>query len=163
VDINVNNHRYTGGDNMRMPSSSKKSVPKDTSFHDRMKTAMKMADITSQAALMRHLKINRGTAHKWWHGLTGVKTMRAVDLFKIAAGLKVSPTWLLTGEGPMLPGKRLSADEHRVLEVFNAFTPEREDWRDNWVSAGIKQLQLLDLEPSNSNPFPKVNKIKNLQ
>lgn len=137
-----------------MPRKIHDPAPKDPGFHRRLHAACKLADVQDQTQLMRRLKINRQTAHKWWHGQSSPEKMRAVDIFRIADGLKVSARWLLDGGGQMLPGKRLTPDEHQVIEIFNSFKPENQGWRDDWVSEGVRRLERLNLSPTLSNPFP---------
>lgn len=116
--------------------------------------ALKKEAIRSQAELMRKLKVSRQVANKWWNGQTATDMIRAVDLFKIADGLRVSIRWLLTGKGSMLPGLRMTPEQHRALEIFNSFTEEHKGWRDDWLTEGVRRLERLNLKPSISNPYP---------
>lgn len=137
-----------------MPRTRKAVVSVDPEFHDRMRRAWTLAGVANQAQLMRRLKISRQLAHKYWHGLTGRDTIRAADLYHIAKTLNASQSWLLTGVGQMFPGRRLTAEQLRVIEIYDAFPKEHEKWRDGWVSDGVTVLERLGLKPSKHLPYP---------
>ena len=126
-------------------------VPKKTSFTERLHDAMVRQGLRGPVQLGLKLGVNKQTASKWINGETRI--LSAVDLFKIADGLKVRPRWLLTGDGPMDNIQRPSAEEQQALEVYRTLPPH---WREDWVADGRRTLEKLTLPPSAANPYPKV-------
>lgn len=119
-------------------------APVNPEFYERFHAACRKQGIFNQADLMRALKINRQTAHKWWHGMTDPENMRASDGFRIADGLNISMRWLLKG-GPegMAQRPQITTDQFRVLEIYDQFGEDHAQWRDDWVSDGVRRLELL--------------------
>lgn len=69
-----------------------------TTIADRLKVALNMRGV-SQRALAKHCGTSAAAVSLWLNGST--KSLSAPNAIKAADLLKVSVTWLMTGEGPM--------------------------------------------------------------
>ena len=128
--------------------------PLDPHFHERLRRAMGAALVYSQVDLMKKLKISRSLANKYWNGQIYASKIRAADLYRIADKLGCSFSWLLTGSGSPTKGRRLGPEEHRVLNILDAFPREHYQWRDAWIKNGEDTLTNLGIKPSTLYPYP---------
>ena len=67
-------------------------------FTERLGLALKQSG-HKKTDIGRALKVTRATVHNWFAG--NIKEIKGYNLIALANFLKVSPTWLGTGEGAM--------------------------------------------------------------
>lgn len=121
-------------------------------FADRIKDAAKVFGIRTPAEFSRFIGVSPQTGYKWWAGQT--PNISAQDLFRIQKKLKVRAGWLLEGEGPRHRSDHPTPDEQRVLEIYRAFKPEHEEFRETWVNQGAQLAESLAKVPSLAIPYP---------
>lgn len=138
----------------RKPGSAK-GVPKpqtrvvDPGFPGRLRAAMELRPGVGVPQLALEA---RCTGAVLWNYLNGKnRAPEALLLFAIADALRVSPRWLLTGNGDIHAVESISPEEARALNTFNQLKPAQ---RDLWISQGegLRRLQ-EPAEPSSANPF----------
>lgn len=78
------------------------------------------------------------------------KTMTAINIFKAAKLCRVSPHWLATGEGSMVPPPSYSVMAMDVAKLFDAIAPEK---RERAYSLILQMLQ-FDRWPRLEEPAP---------
>lgn len=147
TDTVVNNNLNPILDNVDMPKRTNRTA---TPFGKRVQGAAALVGAATPISFARRLLVSPQTAHKWWMGDT--PHISAADLLKIADSLNVSGRWLLTGKGSPVKRDAITPDEIRVLDIYRNLPAE---WRDDWVSQGVKIVERLGTTPSKANPFPK--------
>lgn len=145
VDTVVNSRVSKFGNNL--------GVSKKETFTDRLHDTAKLYGVSKPAEFSRFMRVSPQTGHKWWTGRTA--NLRARDLYRIADKLKVRGRWLLDGVGPMRATDYPDPDEQRALDLYRAFQPQHEKWREDWLAQGSSTLQNLTQPPSTAVPFPK--------
>ena len=86
---------------------------------DRLKLALNASKLGSQRQLALQAKLRPATITRWMQGET--KTIRQTDLEAVARVLDVSPDWLRTGEGEMIP---MEPSRVHVTEAQSFYTIE---------------------------------------
>lgn len=115
--------------------------------------ACHLKGIRTPTEFSRRLNVSKQTAQKWWHGLTRADTIRGVDVHNISTVLNVSMFWLMFGGDFSSKRRQLNDAEHYALELCAAFPDEHSKWRDDWLSDGVRRLELLGLRPP-KKPHP---------
>lgn len=127
---------------------ARKSETAAVELGKRIKEAAKLLGALGPVEVGKKLGVNKQTASKWLKGQT--KIMSADDLFMIAGKLNVSPRWLFTGKEPRYEATPATENEQRVLQLYRDLP---EEWRDDWVSNGVKIQQNLKVKATVGNPF----------
>ena len=94
-----------------------------TPFIDRLLRAAKHAGVgESQSAIADSLDVARQTVNRWFKG----GEPNAEQTFSIARAWRVSPEWLKSGVGDMLPspGDGLSLEERDLIRNYRSATPQ---------------------------------------
>lgn len=97
-------------------------------FNDRLKSAARHAGVEwSQTAVAKSLGYSKQTVDRWF----GPGEPKPAQIFSIAELWKVSPRWLATGAGPMVPttadeAHAKDAREEMILLLFRGLTPEQQ-------------------------------------
>lgn len=120
----------------------------------RIKMARKMAGLTTQAALLKHIPDWRPSRIGNYEA--GISMPGPDDILKIAQATSSSPCWLMFGIGPIRPNHRdLQAIRHQNL--CNSYDEIK--LRKNSMPVFIKALDLSkqDLEKYIDNPFRPIS------
>lgn len=96
-----------------------------STFLERLQAAaLREGVMPTQAEMAKSLGLNRQTVYRWWHGTTPEMSM----ITRIAIQWSVSPTWLLTGQGPMVPippTADLSREEKDIIRIYRTAQPTK--------------------------------------
>lgn len=93
-------------------------------FAGRIRLAMAVRGITSEAELSRRCGESRQTVNRWLRG--HADSMRAQSFMRLALALNVNGVWLALGQSNMTRPITLSADESQLIELFRASSPEQQ-------------------------------------
>lgn len=85
---------------------------------DRLKEAMALAGVPSQAELSRLARLRPNTITRWIHGTTA--SPRENDLGVVCSVLKVRPEWLLFGVEPMKEDSAEKSAGRKLSELPDA-------------------------------------------
>ena len=94
-------------------------------FSGRIRLAMAVRGINSEAELSRRCGVSRQTLNRWING--HAETMRAQQFIKLALVLDVNGVWLALGESNMTRPMSMSPDESKMLELFRACQPTQRE------------------------------------
>lgn len=116
-------------------------------FAGRIKIGMAAQGIAGASELARRMKLRRQTVQKWLSG--EVSKIEPENLIKLAQILDMDPEWLATREGEPQRKGRVTLEQKRLIELYNALP---EQLRRAWMRSGDAMLQDTG-EVSKAQPF----------
>lgn len=135
-----------------------------TPFIDRLQRAAKFAGVgESQSEIADSLGLARQTVNRWFKG----GEPNAEQTFGIARAWRVSPEWLKSGVGDMLPnpGDGLTLEERDLIRNYRSATPQVRQVistmaravRKTVVTLGMAIPPLLASDPTSASVLHKPN------